>query len=246
MTTGSRRHDQAGGMRHRARRTVGALVFVAAVAPGSVSAQESEGARTGPRVGCFQGHPLPDCKSFWIFEMQGSVPLLQTERVYYIDGVMPYHNPGFDSQMEWNVGHMVNHGETYAIGGVLTFGTGNTDPLTGVRVRARRWLTQDVSVEVGAGIVRSNATDTQFPGVNGGTANIRLNIRDQGAFFVRWDVLPIPEETYPAYSSYYQPARTYHGASVGVALGSVPALAGTGTLGVVFAVLIGMYAAESR
>jgi hypothetical protein len=178
--------------------------------------------------------------------MQGSVPLLQTERVYYIDGVMPYPNDVFDTQLEWNVGHMVNVGESFALGGVLTVGTGNTDPLTGIRVRARRWVTQDVSVEVEAGIVRSNATDTQFPGVNGGTADIRLNIRDQGAFFVRWDVLPLPEEIYPAYSSYYQPARTYHGASVGVALGSVPAVAGTGTLGVVFAVLVGIYAAESR
>jgi hypothetical protein len=177
--------------------------------------------------------------------MQGSVPLLQTERLYYSDGVIPYQDDVFESALEWNVGHMVNLGETFALGGVLTVGTGNTDPLTGIRVRARRWLTSDVSVEVEAGILRSNATDTQFPGVNGGTADIRLNIRDQGAFFVRWDVLPLPEQIYPAYSSYYQPAHTYHGASVGVALGSLPAVAGTGTLGVVFAVLIGMYAAES-
>jgi hypothetical protein len=178
--------------------------------------------------------------------MQGSVPLFQTERVFYYDGSTPTRNDVFDSALEWNVGHMVNVGKDFALGGVLTVGTGNTDPLTGVRVRARRWFTPDVSVEVEAGILRSNATDTQFPGVNGGTADIRLNIRDQGTFFVRWDVLPLPEEIYPAYSSYYQPPRTYYGTSVGVALGSVPAVAGTGTLGVVFAVLIGMYAAESR
>ncbi len=240
-----RRQDGPGGMSHRVR-GIAATLALAVVAPGPAAGQEADPAPAAPKVGCFQGHPLPDCKSFWIIEMQGSVPLFQTERLFYYAGNTPTRNDVFDSALEWNVGHMVNLGENFALGGVLTAGTGNTDPLTGIRVRARRWFTQDVSVEVEAGILRSNATDTQFPGVNGGTADIRLNIRDQGAFFVRWDVLPLPEEVYPAHSSYYQPARTYHGASVGVALGSLPALAGTGTLGVVFAVLLGMYAAESR
>jgi len=243
--TWSRRQNDPKGIRHRVRGTAAALALAVIVAPEPGSGQEAD-RPAAPKVGCFRGHPLPDCKSFWIFEMQGSVPLFQTERLFYYGGNTPTRDDVFDSALEWNVGHMVNVGESFALGGVLTVGTGNTDPLTGIRVRARRWVTQDVSVEVEAGILRSNATDTQFPGVNGGTADIRLNIRDQGAFFVRWDVLPLPEEVYPAHSSYYQPARTYHGASIGVALGSVPAMAGTGTLGVVFAVLVGMYAAESR
>ena len=245
MTMWKRRQHTRRGTRHPVRRTVGALALAVVVAPGSVSGQDPDPAPAAAKVGCFRGRPLPDCKSFWIFEMQGSVPLLQTERFLYIDGNAPIGNDVFDSQLEWNVGHMVNLGETFSLGGVITVGTGNTDPLTGIRARIRRWFSTDVSLEVEAGILRSNATDTQFPGVNGGTADIRLNIRDHGAFFVRWDVLPLPEEVYPAYSSYYQPARTYYGTSVGVALGSVPAVAGTGALGVVFAVLLGMFVADS-
>ena len=45
----------------------------------------------------------------------------------------------------------------------------------------------------------------QLPGLNGGTADLRLNIRDQGSFFMRWDVLSLPEELFEAHSRYYDP-----------------------------------------
>ena len=188
---------------------------------------------------------MPDCKSFWIFEIQGSAPLYQTERVTYIDATTQIPDGAFDSVLEWNLGHMVNLGDAFALGGVVTVGTGNTDPLTGIKARARRWFTQDVSLELEAGLLRSNATDTQFPGVNGGTADIRLNIRDQGSFYLRWDVLSLPEQDFPAYSSYYDPGGIHHGVSVGVSLGSVPALAGTGSLGLVYAVLLAVFIADA-
>jgi hypothetical protein len=220
--------------------------MVAVLAGPPAAEAQSVGSPAGEaQVACFRGRPLPACKSFWIVEMQGSTPLLQTERFTYIDQTTQLRNDTFGSVLEWNLGHMVNLGERYAIGGVLTAGTGNTDLLTGLKLRARRWMGRHVSVELEAGLLRSNASDTQFPGVHGGTADVRLNIRDQGSFYVRWDVLDLPEESYPGYSSYYDPGGTHHGFSVGVGLGSVPALAGTGGLALLYAVLLGLYLSDA-
>jgi hypothetical protein len=221
--------------------TVLALVAALASAPGA-DAQSVDTESGEAKVACFRGQPLPRCKSFWIVEMQGSTPLLQTERFTYIDDTRQLRHDTFDSVLEWNLGHMVNVGDRHALGGVITVGTGNTDPLTGIKLRARRWMGRDVSLEVETGLVRSNATDTQFPGVNGGTADVRLNIRDQGTFYVRWDVLDLPQESY---LSYYDPGGTHHGFSVGVGLGSVPALAGTGGLALLYAVLLGLYLSDA-
>lgn len=149
----------------------------------------------------------------------------------------------FDAVVEWNVGHMVNTSPGWALGGELTVGSGNDDPLTGLRARARRWLTSDLSLELEGGIVRSNAADTQFPGIAGPTAALRLNARDQGFFYVRWDALSIPEESRPDID--HDPGGTHHGVSVGAAAGSWPGLIGTGTLGLVYAVLLGTYVSQA-
>ena len=69
---------------------------------------------------------------------------------------------------------------------------------------------------------------------------MRFNIRDQGAFYLRWDVVPLPEESQPW--GYYDPGGTQQGLSLGVSTGSVPVLIGTGALGITWAVLVAMYA----
>ena len=247
---GGRSTRSDSSMRRSALRTaLGCAVVLACVgAPGSTPLYGQDNASGGvrPQVACFRGRPLPACKSFWIVEMQGSAPLAQTRRVVYYDVAMPIRDPALESALEWNLGHMVNLGDRWAAGGVVTVGTGNSDPLTGLKARARRWLSPDISIELEAGLLRSNASDTQFPGVNGGTADLRLNIRDQGSFFVRWDVLSLPEQDFPAYSSYYDPGGIHHGVGIGVAAGSVPALVGTGGLGLVYAVLLGIFVAADR
>lgn len=203
--------------------------------PGGASAQE--------QVGCFRGKALPECRSFWIVEMQGLIPLVQNTRTVTSGGggyEYVYREKAFDNQVEWNVGHMVNVGEKWAVGGVITVGTGGTDPLTGIRVRGRRWLGKDLSLEMEAGVLSSDAAWDAPRVFNGWTSDLRLNIRDQGSFFLRYDGVSVPAQSYP-YNNHFDPGAVHHGLSLGASAGSVPALVGTGAVGVLYAVLLALY-----
>ena len=113
-----------------------------------------------------------------------------------------------------------------------------------MRLRVRRWLGESVSAETEVGVIRSNASDSSFPGVSGSTVGLRFNIRDQGAFFLRWDAVHLREERFPGID-YFDPGGTVHGLSLGASAGSVPALVATGATGLVLAVLLAVFAAES-
>jgi hypothetical protein len=179
-----------------------------------------------PRVGCFRGRPLPACKSFWITEMLGETPLAQT--TYRVQsGGYAYPIESFEDQLEWNLGHMVNVSERYAVGGLLSAGTAGGSTLSGVKARGRRWLSEGLSLEVDAGLLRQ---DSYPSAANGVTLAARLNIRDQGAFYIRWDGIGLPENPYPIPGS-YDPGGFQQAFSVGAGLGSIPALVGTGALG---------------
>lgn len=150
---------------------------------------------TTPRT-CFRGRPLPACGSFAIVELQGDAPLGHREW----------------STLEWNLGGMTNLTRRYALGGVLTLGTGGTYPITGARLRARRWLSPDVAAEVGTGFMHTHGSGTPFPVAASGSVDVRLNLRDQGSLFLRWDAGP------------------RRGVSWGLGVGSVPALAATAVM----------------
>ena len=182
--------------------------------------------------------------------MQGSAPVAQTSRTIQ-SGVGPtYSQKTFASVMEWNLGHMVNVGSTYAIGGVVTGGTGNGDPLTGLKLRVRRWLRSDLSLEAEGGLLWNDANGGGPSSTVGGTAALRLNIRDQGSFYLRWDMLPIAARSGSFYDpgdrsrgSLLDPGGTQHALSIGVGTGSVPALITTGAAGVALAVVFALLVA---
>ena len=226
----------------RIRTSVVVVILACGIPPVPIFAQ-AEGDPEGRRqVGCFRGRPLPECKSFWIVEMQGSAPLVQTSRaVQSPDGGLAYARETFPRVLEWNVGHMVNVGSRYAIGGVVTGGTGNRDVLTALKIRLRRWLGSNSSLEAEGGLLRGDAI--------GGTAALRLNIRDQGSFFLRWDMLPTAVQSgifrdpgdRSTTDSWLDPGGMQHALSFGVGTGSVPALITTGAAGLTLAVLYGLY-----
>lgn len=189
------------------------LIFTCGVLPVPIRAQAEGDGEGRQQVGCFRGRPLPVCKSFWIFEMQGNAPLVQTEGA---------GGKAFDNELEWNLGHMVNVDSTYAIGGVVTVGTGNDNALTGLKLRGRRWLRSDLSLEAEGGLVWKDATV-------GGTAALRLNIRDQGSFYLRWDMLPNLAH------------GAQHALSLGVGTGSVPALITSGAAGLAVLIIFTAY-----
>ena len=239
-----------GGMITRAWTSGMVLILTCGVLPVPILAQ-TEGDPDGrQQVGCFRGRPLPACKSFWIFEMQGSAPLAQTSRTIQIGGGPTFKQEIFASVLEWNLGHMFNVASTYAIGGVVTGGTGNGDPLTGLKLRVRRWLHSDLSLEAEGGLLWNDAHGGGISGTVGGTAALRLNIRDQGSFYIRWDMLPIAARSGRSYDtgdrssgSFLDPGGTHHALSIGVGTGSVPALITTGAAGVTLAVLFAILVA---
>lgn len=201
-----------------------------------------------PSVGCFRGRPLPACRSFWLIEMQGSTPLAQTSRMVRWGNDGPeVRRDAITEVLEWNLGHMVNLTPDFALGALFTLGTGNDDPLTGMKLRARRWLTSNVSLELEGGVVRTNANSAVFPGVTGPTADLRLNIRDQGSFFVRWDGMRLPSVEpilIPGEYGHADPGGFQHGISVGMSAGSLPALVGSGALGLAYTILLALYLSD--
>ena len=179
--------------------------------------------------------------------MQGSAPLAQTSRTIQTGGGPTYKQEIFASVLEWNLGHMVNVGSTYVIGGVVTGGTGNGDPLTGLKLRVRRWLRSDLSLEAEGGLLWNDANGGGPSSTVGGTAALRLNIRDQGSFYLRWDMVPVAARSRSFYNpgdrssgSYLDPGGTQHALSVGVGTGSVPALITTAAAGLTFVVMVAL------
>jgi hypothetical protein len=131
----------------------------------------------------------------------------------------------FEDQHEWNLGHMVNVSERYAVGGVLSAGT-NGKRFLGVKGRGRRWLSERLSLEIDVGWLRRKSYSHRAT-ANSVTLAARLNIRDQGVCYILWDGVSLPESPYQGFQQAF---------SVGAGLGSKPALIGTAAGGLLFAI----------
>lgn len=213
-------------------------------AQGHVDAQASapeQDAGSGPSSGCFRGRPLPACGSFWLIEMQRSTPLAQTSRTVRWGTNGPEERwDAITQTWEWNLGYMANLTPDFALGALVTIGTGNDDFLTGTKLRARRWLSPNLSLELEGGILWTNAGGPFSPPVSGSTADLRLNFRDQGSFFVRWDGFRLPSSEpilVPGGYGFTDPGGFQHGISVGASAGSTPALIATGAFGLAIIIL---------
>ena len=215
-------------------RSLSVLLALHAVLVSAIPAQERDLAGAEGQVGCFRGRPLPECKSIWIVEMQAATPLAQTSRTIQYPDASEDDQVAFKSVLQWNLGHMVNVGNDWGIGGVVTLGTNTEHWLSGLKARIRRWVNPHLSVEAEGGALLSSG----HSGGKGGTAALRFNIRDQGSVYLRWDMLRLPEII--GGSGTYDPGGTQHGLSFGVGLGSLPALVGTGALGIAAAVFVAL------
>ena len=139
-------------------RSLSVLLALHAVFLWAVPAQERELPGAEPQVGCFRGRPLPECKSIWIVEMQAATPLAQTSRTIQYPDASEDRREEFVRVLQWNLGHMVNVGDDWGIGGVVTLGT-NTEPwLSGLEARIRRWVNPHLSIEAEGGALLSNGT----------------------------------------------------------------------------------------
>ena len=130
-----------------------ALIFIACLSSGSLNAQS-----------CFTGHPIPQCRSFWITEAGFSARLDQRG-----------DTGGLSATLE--LGYMVNAGarSAFGISGFLRGG----EPVggIGIRPRYRLWLGKTVSLDVAPGIVLKTLSGGQFTVKSGGfSGQVALNI----------------------------------------------------------------------
>lgn len=192
-------------------------------APAPVAGQEQPD--EGPPHACWRGQPLPACAGFFLVEAQVSLPVYSGSREVAFSRGSTFDRATFETRMDWNLGYMVNVAPEWAVGGMLTLGLHAPDPLTGISARVRRWLRDDVSVEVGAGALRTHGHSALREELWGGTADARINLADRGSFFVRWDGVGVPASDNTSVGA--EPESFQQAFYVGVAAGSTWAVVGS-------------------
>lgn len=225
-----------------------AMTALMVTAAASAAAQESssdppDALATEPRA-CVWGGPLPECASFFIFELRGQAPFAQTGR-QVTQGLGPesnevfvYDEHAYAPTFGWELGYAWNLNQRYAAGATVGLEVGGPETRFYVRARGRRWLNPrlGLSLEVAPGVFVA-ANEYSDTGV-GGTADVRINMQDRLALVVRYDVLKQNALQFPYL---VDPGGVQHAFSVGAVLGSKPALLGTGGLGLTYAILLGIF-----
>jgi hypothetical protein len=117
---------------------------------------------------CFRGKPLPECKTFWITEF-GFSPRLDRHRLGRRNDQVFYYT--------WEAGLMRNVERQTAIGATLFFGADNDGHRYGLKSRYRRWLSNSVSLDLGAGVLLGgdHGFINRYPGL---TSHVGLSLGD--------------------------------------------------------------------
>ncbi len=201
---------------------------VGLLAPSATGLQGQAVPGTVPDAFCWRGKALPACRGFALFELEGAVAVASTTLVHE-SSVVTTEYPAFENELKWHLGAMRNLTQEWALGGTVSLGTGSPGPLTGIRVRARRWLRPRMSVELEAGAVDTGINERFGSGTGWGpTVGARLNMADHFSVFTRW------EGAYARAGSdrdFHREAGFHQGLYVGASAGSTAAAAGTGVLG---------------
>ncbi|HKJ93033.1 MAG TPA: hypothetical protein VJ957_07685, partial [Longimicrobiales bacterium] len=101
-----------------------------------------------PAAFCWRGQALPACRNFAIFEVEGSYDVASTMVVdVSLQPTTEYPHPAFGNALNWRLGAMRNVSADWALGGTVNLGFDAWGTLTGVQVRARRWLKPRLSAE---------------------------------------------------------------------------------------------------
>lgn len=191
-----------------------------------------------PRTICLNGAPLPDCSTFVLVEMQGVLPVLRDTRTVRWSGGMEFEESPFAERLQWELGLMHNVSERWALGGTARLGSGSTGALTGLTVRARRWLAPDLGLDVSTGATFVTlSTPGRWGRGTGFLADARLVFQDDlyaGLRFERFGVDPFtgPEDR-------YDPGGSQDALSLLLGVGSEWALGGSAALGIALVVLLG-------
>lgn len=186
--------------------------------------------RDAPSAFCWRGQALPSCRSFPLFELEWGLAVASTRVVHQSSAVTSKY-PVFENELKWHLGAMRNVSEDWAWGAALSLGTGSPSPLTGIRVRSRRWLKPPMSTELEVGVVDTGINDRFGSGFGWGpTLGARLNMGDYISVFTRWEgaYAEAGSDTY-----FHREAGFHQGLYVGAGGGSTVAVAGSAVLGAV-------------
>jgi hypothetical protein len=164
---------------------VGLATALSAVAAANLQGQAAS--TDAQSAFCWAGQPLPACRGFALFELELGLAVASTtvpDESSEVDPAVRVFGPA----LEWNLGAMRNVSEGWALGATVGLGTGAPTPLTGVRVRARRWLKPRLSAEFEAGAVSTSINEIHEAGQWWGPAiGVRLNMGDDASIFTRWE-----------------------------------------------------------
>jgi hypothetical protein len=160
---------------------------------------------------CFRGKPAPQCDSFWITEAGYTHNLIATSnmdnqtQVHYLSG---------------ELGWMVNGSGGWAYGGTAWFGflaDFNIEPRFGVKARVRRWLSQDLSLDISPGLLVTGQSGSDGV-VLGFTGHVGLSVADKVIFLTQVEFV---DRAYADDFAWY----------LGFRLGSQPAVLATTAVG---------------
>lgn len=208
------------------RKAVGVVCLLAAstaLASENITVADSAAADCNERerCHCFRGRPQPKCYLFWLTEL-GVMSVVRSENTRL--------DSDNDTRLILNYGYMFNVGRNDAVGASVSVITGSDEEHSypALIPRYRRWLSQNVALDIGVGLGR------KYYGVNDITvplvAQLGLSVRDYFSTTVLIERFKWSESVYdPKFpSETHHETRTGTTVSAGVTLGSYPALVATG------------------
>ena len=174
---------------------------------------------------CWRGKPAPACDVFWITELNFEAVVLSTSSRFDPTPTTSLTGEDFDSRLVWTFGPMENRPGNRAIGGTLTIGGSAGGLRVAVEARHRWWSTRGSSLDLSAGIARTelDLAGGYHSAGYGPTAAVLL---------VGGDLIELTARTDVALGR----GRPMAAMSAGVGLGSYAAAGGT----VLLAALIGL------
>lgn len=180
-----------GGLPSPVGRGIGPLVTGVLLGAGATPLVAQSPSDTADRAGCFRIRPAPACRSYWLVEVQGVVPVASSSQPDAIRGTVSVFD---DNNLEFNLGHMLNVTSELSLGGAVTLGSGSGGVPDGVRARVRWWMAPEVSLEFEGGVLRTNLGSWVGSPLMGPSIGLRVNLFDVGAVLLRYDQVDVPSD----------------------------------------------------
>jgi hypothetical protein len=155
----------------------------------------AQGTRPDPAALCFHPGPASACRTFILFEARGQSPFVQPyRRIRFEDGgevlsTVPVKE--LSQSFGWDVGLAVNVAQAWAVGATVGYEFAEASRRRTAALRLRRWITDDVALELAPGVFQLHETDTDGPDRWGGNAALRLALWDKLVLAVRYDALSV-------------------------------------------------------